>query len=270
MEVEGSPVPPPVAGSRRGPGRGPGRHLSKARGEPVQQGPSGDVLLPARGLLFDNDGVLVDSEASVETSWGRWAREHGLDPTEVMAAVPGRRAADTVALFIAAEGVQRSVELITRYELVDVAGTTAIPGARELVAQLDGVPWAVVTSGVRELATARLAAAGVPLPVVLVTAEDVTAGKPDPEPYATGAARLGLAPGDVIVLEDSASGAAAGASAGCAVLGIGAAALATPAPTVVRDLVGARWTGEGLLLPAAAVLRAPRPGRRRGPVPPER
>jgi sugar-phosphatase len=211
--------------------------------------------LPARGLLFDNDGVLVDSESSVVTGWSRWAVDHQLDPAEVLAAVPGRRAADTVALFVKPPQVEESTAVITRYELEDVGGTTAIPGVLDLVPQLAGVPWAIVTSGVRELATARLRAAGVPLPEVVVTAEDVTAGKPDPEGYATAAARLGVAPADVLVLEDSASGIAAGQAAGCRVVGIGDGALATAAEVVVRDLTGARWTGDGLLLPAAVVLR---------------
>ncbi|WP_448613765.1 HAD-IA family hydrolase [Modestobacter sp. URMC 112] len=216
-----------------------------------------DLTLPARGLLFDNDGVLVDSETGVESSWRRWAREHGLDADEVMAAVPGRRAADTVAVFVEPGRVEGSVALITRYELEDVDGTTAVPGVLQLVPQLDGVPWAVVTSGVRELATARLRAAGVVPPAVVVTAEDVTAGKPDPEGYASAAARLGLAPADVLVLEDSGSGIAAGRAAGCRVVGIGEGALASPADVVVRDLTGSRWTGDGLLLPAAALLRRP-------------
>jgi mannitol-1-/sugar-/sorbitol-6-phosphatase len=211
--------------------------------------------LPARGLLFDNDGVLVDSEASVVASWSRWAVDHDLDPAEVMAAVPGRRAADTVALFVPPADVEASVAKITRYELEDVAGTTAVPGVADLVPQLTGVPWAVVTSGVWELATARLRAAGVPLPEILVTAEDVTAGKPDPEGYASGVHRLGLAPADVLVLEDSVSGIAAGQAAGCRVVGVGRDALRTAADVVVRDLTGARWTGPGLLLPAAALLR---------------
>ncbi|WP_222193127.1 HAD-IA family hydrolase [Modestobacter italicus] len=216
-----------------------------------------DVLLPAEGLLFDNDGVLVDSEPAVVRAWTRWAVDSGLDPDEVTAAVPGRRAADTVALFAKPEDVEGAVALVTRYELEDVAGTLAIPGVLDLVAQLDAVPWAVVTSGVRELATARLRAAGVPVPPVVVTAEDVAAGKPHPEPYLTGAARLGLDPGAMIVLEDSPSGVRAGLAAGATVLGIGRTALDTDATVVVRDLVGARWTGEGLLLPDAAVLRRP-------------
>jgi sugar-phosphatase len=211
--------------------------------------------LSARGLLFDNDGVLVDSEPSVVRSWSRWAVDHDLDPDEVMAAVPGRRAADTVALFVAPGDVEASTEKITRYELEDVAGTTAVPGVRDLVPQLTGVPWAVVTSGVRELATARLRAAGVTPPAVVLTAEDVTVGKPDPQGYLAAAARLGLTPADVLVLEDSVSGIAAGQAAGCRVVGIGDDALRTTADVVVRDLTGARWTGQGLVLSATSVLR---------------
>ncbi|MCZ2815160.1 HAD-IA family hydrolase [Modestobacter sp. VKM Ac-2984] len=216
-----------------------------------------ELLLPARGLLFDNDGVLVDSEPSVVRSWSRWAIDSGFDPDEVMAAVPGRRAADTVALFVKPEDVEPSTALITRYELEDVAGTLAVPGVLDLLAQLSDVPWAVVTSGVRELATARLLAAGVAAPDVVVTAEDVVLGKPHPEPYLTGASRLGLPPGEVIVLEDSPSGVRAGLAAGATVLGIGETALSSEAPAVVRDLTGARWTSGGLLLPAAALLRRP-------------
>jgi mannitol-1-/sugar-/sorbitol-6-phosphatase len=105
-------------------------HRSQAHGGPLQQGRSSDLTLRARGLLFDNDGVLVDSEASVVASWSRWAVDHDLDPAEVMAAVPGRRAADTVALFVPPADVEASVAKITRYELEDVAGTTAVPGWR--------------------------------------------------------------------------------------------------------------------------------------------
>jgi sugar-phosphatase len=162
-----------------------------------------------------------------------------------------------VAIFVKPARVDESVALITRYELEDVHGTTAVPGVLDLVPQLDGVPWALVTSGVRELAAARLRAAGVALPRVVVTAEDVTAGKPDPQGYISAAVQLGLVPADVLVLEDSGSGVAAGQAAGCRVVGVGEGALSTSAAVVVRDLTGARWTGAGLLLPAAALLRRP-------------
>ena len=231
----------------------PAPHRSQARVGPLQDG----LFLPARGLLFDNDGVLVDSEAGVVSAWSRWALEHDLDPAEVMAVVPGRRAGDTVAVFVKPAQVDESTARITRYELEDVAGTTAVPGVPELLPQLGAAEWAVVTSGVRELATARLRAAGIVPPPVVLTAEDVVAGKPDPEGYAAAAAALGLRPADVLVLEDSASGVAAGQAAGCRVVGIGEPALATSADVVVRDLTGARWTDGGLLLPAAVVLRAP-------------
>jgi sugar-phosphatase len=214
--------------------------------------------LPARGLLFDNDSVLVDSEVSVAASWSRWADVHGLDPAGVTGMVHGRRAVDTVALLLPADRRTEAAELIDRFELEDVAGVTAVPGALDLVAGLPAAVWAVVTSGTRALAGARLATAGLPQPTVFVTAEDVAAGKPHPQGYAAAAAALGLDPAQALVLEDSPSGVAAGLAAGCAVLGIGERALETPAPVVVRDLVGARWTGDGLALPAEAVLRAPR------------
>jgi sugar-phosphatase len=217
------------------------------------------VHLPARGLLFDNDGVLVDSEVSVAASWTRWSQVHGLDPAEVLEMVHGRRAADTVTLLVPEDRRAEATALIDRYELEDVAGATAVPGAPELVAQLPGGRWAVVTSGTRALAGARLTAAGLPWPAVFVTADDVAAGKPHPEGYAAAAAALGLEPTHTLVLEDSPSGVQAGLAAGCAVLGIGERALGTSAPVVVRDLVGARWTGDGLSLPADAVLRALRP-----------
>jgi mannitol-1-/sugar-/sorbitol-6-phosphatase len=252
-KVEGPPFPPPFAGSGRAPETGPHPRHSQARSGPLQDG----LTLPARGLLFDNDGVLVDSEAGVVSAWSRWADQHGLDPEQVVELVQGRRAADTVAMLVAPERVARSVALVDRYELEDVDGTTAVPGVLDLMPQLAGVPWAVVTSGVKELATARLRAAGIPLPEVMITAEDVTVGKPDPSCYLAGAAALDMAPASLLVLEDSVSGIAAGQAAGCAVLGIGERALQTDVPVVVRDLTGARWTGDGLLLPAAALLRAP-------------
>jgi mannitol-1-/sugar-/sorbitol-6-phosphatase len=199
--------------------------------------------------------VLVDSDASVQTAWSRWAREQGLDPDEVTAMVHGRRAADTVALLVPADRREAAVALVQRLELEDVGAVTAMPGAPELVAQLPAGTWAVVTSGVRELATARLRAAGLPQPPVVITAEDVVAGKPDPEGYASAAARLGVSPAATIVLEDAVSGVRAGQAAGCTVVGVGERALDSEASIVVRDLVGARWTAEGLLLPAAALLR---------------
>lgn len=218
---------------------------------------SPDLHVPAQALLFDNDGVLVDSLASVERCWARWAQAHGLDPAQVVPMVHGRRAADTVALLLPADQRAAAEAEIERYEIEDAEIVPAMAGVPTLLASLPVGAWAVVTSGTRPLATARLRSAGIPLPAVVVTAEDVAAGKPDPTGYASAARALGVDPGHALVLEDSPSGVTAGRAAGCPVLGIGEEALGTPADVVVRDLAGARWVGDGLLLPAATVLRGP-------------
>lgn len=216
-----------------------------------------DLHVPAAGLLFDNDGVLVDSLAAVESAWSRWALAHDLEPEAALSIVHGRRAADTVALLVAEEQRAAATALIDAFELEDAEVVAAMAGVPALLAMLPVGSWAVVTSGTRALATARLRSAGIPVPEVFVAAEDVTAGKPDPAGYLAAARGLGVEPARALVLEDSPSGIAAGLAAGCRVLGIGEEALATPADLVVRDLAGARWAGDGLLLPAATVLRGP-------------
>jgi sugar-phosphatase len=213
------------------------------------------VNVPARGLLFDADGVLVDSDASVERAWTRWAHRWDLDPASVRAMVHGRRSADTVALLVDHADRARALADVDRYEVEDAAAVTACPGAAALLAALPREAWAVVTSGKRELATARLAAAGLPAPKVLVPAEAVPRGKPDPAGYLLGAAGLGLPAADCVVLEDSPAGIAAGVAAGAAVVGVGERALGTDVPVVVRDLRGLTWAGAALRIPAEALLR---------------
>lgn len=199
-------------------------------------------------VLFDCDGVLVDSDASVMQAWGDWAVHHGLDPVTVGEMVHGRRAADTVALLIDEAGRPGAVDLINRLEIEGAVVVTAIPGAPELTRSIPTGQWAVVTSGTRPLATARIAAAGLPLPGVLVTADDVRNGKPDPEGFVAAATALGHDPRDTVVLEDSPAGVKAARAAGVgAVIGIGERALATDADVVVADLSALSWTGQGLL-----------------------
>jgi sugar-phosphatase len=247
--------------SRTSPARGgslqEGRSsTSPARGGTLQQGRSRGVTLPARGLLLDNDGVLVDSDAAVTTSWSRWATEQGLDPAGVVAVVHGRRSADTVADLVPGARRVEATALIDRYELEDAETVPAVPGAADLLASLPAEVWAVVTSGTPALATARLTAAGLPLPEAMVTGPDVTAGKPHPECYRLGARALGLRPEETVVLEDSPAGVAAGRAAGARVVGIGERALAAGADVVVRDLTGLRWADGVLSVPAGAVLQA--------------
>jgi sugar-phosphatase len=202
--------------------------------------------LDCTGILFDCDGVLVDSDASVLSAWSRWARDLGFDPDIVASVVHGRRSADTVAELVPGDGRAAALERIDRYEVEDAAAVTAIAGAIDLLATIPLERWAVVTSGTRDLATARLAAAGVPIPAVLVTAGDVSRGKPDPEGYLAAAARLGLDARDTVVLEDAPSGIAAARAAGvAAVIGVGRHGL--EADVHVRDLTELRWSGHGLI-----------------------
>jgi sugar-phosphatase len=213
------------------------------------------TTIPCRGLLFDADGVLVDSDASVETSWTRWAHRWDLDPAAVLAGVHGRRSDDTVALLVDPADRARALADIDRFELDDVAAVTACAGAAELLGTLPAGSWAVVTSGKRGLATARLTAAGLPVPEALVPADEVPRGKPDPAGYLLGAAALGLPPAACVVLEDSGAGIAAGLAAGAAVVGVGERALASDVAVVVRDLRGLTWDGAALHVPASAMLR---------------
>jgi sugar-phosphatase len=217
------------------------------------------VQIPARGLLFDNDGVLVDSDAAVAASWSRWALEHDLDPAAVLAVVHGRRAADTVADLVAEDRRAAAAELIDRYELQDAGTVPAVAGAADLLAALPPDVWAVVTSGTPALAAARLTAAGLPLPGAMVTGHDVRTGKPDPEGYLLGARLLGVPPEETVVVEDAPAGIAAGRAAGARVVGVGERALGTGADVVVADLTGLSWADGVLTVPAGSVLRARTP-----------
>lgn len=206
------------------------------------------TLLPCTALLFDCDGVLVDSDASILNSWTRWAHQLGLDPTKVISYVHGRRAADTVALFVAPSERADALALIDAIEVDDAKTVTPILGASELLATLPRNQWAIVTSAVPDLALARLGAAGLPLPNVLVTGADVTDGKPHPQGYRTGARLLGIPPTQCIVLEDAVPGIRAGRSAGAGfVVGVGNRPFGADQPDViVTDLRALRWTADGL------------------------
>jgi sugar-phosphatase len=199
------------------------------------------------GVLFDCDGVLVDSDASVDLSWRRWAEALGIDPAALDGMVHGRRSEDTIAELLPAERQAEATALIERMEVEDAARVTAIAGAADLIGALPAGRWAVVTSGTLALATARLSAAGLPVPDVLVTAEDVSNGKPDPEGYRTAACRLGYDPARTVVLEDAPSGVLAARAAGAGgVIGVGSRDGLPEVDLRVHDLTALRWTGRGL------------------------
>ncbi|MHC3474394.1 HAD family hydrolase [Streptomyces sp. 7R007] len=197
------------------------------------------TVLTARALLLDMDGTLVNSDAVVERVWRRWADRHGLDGDEVMKVVHGRQGYASMALLLPDRPMEQNHADNARMlaeETADTDGVVAIPGAPEFLASLRGVPHALVTSADVALSTARMAAAGLDLPDVRVTAECVGASKPDPEGFLKGAAELGVEPEDCIVFEDSAAGIQAGRAAGMRVVGVGPRADFHEPDVVVRDL----------------------------------
>lgn len=166
-------------------------------------------------FLFDMDGTLINSIAAAERVWSRWALKHGLDVPTFLPMMHGKRGIDTITQ-LALPGVDAAAEAleVERQEIEDVEGVVALPGAVAFLTALPRDRWAIVTSAPVALARRRLAAAGIPLPDVLVTAEDVTKGKPAPDGYKLGAARLGVDPADCLVFEDVPAGILAGESAG--------------------------------------------------------
>ncbi|MEO6091327.1 MAG: HAD-IA family hydrolase [Umezawaea sp.] len=223
----------------------------------AQTDPSTVLDIPCEGLLFDNDGVLVDSDHGVDQAWSQWARDRDLPPEQVTAMVHGRRSADTVALLVTDPNERpAALAAIDRLEVEAAATTTALPGVLDFLGGLPRERWAVVTSGVTVLAQARLTAAGLPTPPVLITADDVSHGKPAPDGYRIAAEKLGFDPARSVVFEDSTAGATAGAAAGATVIGVGQRGLATNATIVVRDLRGLTWHDGVLSLAAAGLLRS--------------
>src|SRR3954468_16335481 len=172
---------------------------------PIPENP-GVRSVDVGALLFDSDGVLVDSDSSALHAWVTWGHERGLDPKTVVDQVHGRRAEDTVALLVTGPERDQALRRINDLELSTANEVQALPGALALLRDLDGSPWAVVTSATAALASARLQAAGLPDPPVLITADDVEAGKPAPDGYRAAAARLGRPTSQCVVFEDSDAG----------------------------------------------------------------
>lgn len=197
------------------------------------------LLFPNRrfaAFLFDMDGTVLSSIVASERVWGAWAARHGLDVEAVLKCIHGRRAIETVRSFNI-PNVDEAAEVLAlmQGEIADTDGIDAIAGAAAFLAALPVDRWAIVTSAPRELAKVRLAAAGLPLPAVLVTAEDVERGKPAPDCFLLAAERLGHRIEDCLVFEDAPAGIAAAEAAGAKVVVITAThthVLETPHPGV--------------------------------------
>lgn len=176
------------------------------------------VLIRCKGILFDMDGILISSIGSVERSWTKWAEMRGVDPEYACRIAHGCRSIETVAKLRPDLDSEAENRIVEDLEVEDTEGIILLPGVLKLLAALPPDRWTVVTSATERLARVRLAAGGIPVPERLITAENVTEGKPHPAPYLAGAALLGFAPEECVVFEDVAPGAKAGRAAGCTVV----------------------------------------------------
>ncbi len=215
-----------------------------------------DVSLRVDGLLLDCDGVLVDSHAAAASAWNLWAKSWAPDFDFHRDIEHGRRITDLVAELISTPSdVAVAAADLKQHELDHATDVPAIPGARQL---LDSSPigsWAVVTSGSRAIATARMASAGLPPADILVTGEDVENGKPFPDPYLLAAQRLDVPPQRCAVFEDAPAGIAAARAAGVTtIIGVGAAAATARVTLAVADLRGVRFDGHQLRIDSGTIL----------------
>jgi sugar-phosphatase len=211
----------------------------------------------ASGLLFDNDGVLVDSHAAASAAWKQWCSEYAPHIEWDRPENAGQRAEDKVREWISSPDLfEVANDRINQLEQDTAHETVALAGAVQLLTSLPANTWTVCTSANPNLGRARLLAAGLPVPPQLVTAADVQRGKPHPDPYLLGAERLGFDPENCVVFEDAAAGALAASAAGVGlIVGVSEAALATEADIVVRDLTGITFDGEELVIPDRIRLR---------------
>jgi sugar-phosphatase len=178
------------------------------------------LTITCDAVLFDLDGVLVDSRAVVERTWQRWAAHHGREVSGIVAIAHGRRSSDTIRQIAPDLDVATEVRWLDEAELHDVEGLRALPGAADALHTLHDSRRAIVTSGGRQLATMRLRSVGLEVPAVFITSEEVSLGKPDPAGYRLAARRLGYDPQRCVVVEDTNPGIAAGRAAGCQVVAV--------------------------------------------------
>jgi mannitol-1-/sugar-/sorbitol-6-phosphatase len=213
-------------------------------------------IFPGRrfsAFLFDMDGTILTSLVAAERVWTRWALRHGVDVPSLMATLHGKRSIDTVrSLAIPGIDPEAEADAITRAEIEDVDGVKAIAGVPNFLEALPRERWAIVTSAPRDLALARIAAAKLPLPELMIASEDVPRGKPAPDPYLIAADRLGMTAADCLVFEDAPAGITAAERAGTSIVVISATHASpaeTPHPSFAdyRGLAG-RATAEGLML----------------------
>ncbi len=174
--------------------------------------------LRCAAILFDLDGVLINSTPAVSRVWRRWAVEHGFNPEEVVARAHGRPSLATVRDYLPNADHEAENRKVERAEIEDLEGVVPLPGALDLLASLPRDRWTIVTSCTRPLAEVRIRAAGLPVPHKIITANEIVHGKPNPEPYLKGASLLGFRSAECIVVEDVPAGVRSGTAAGAKVI----------------------------------------------------
>jgi mannitol-1-/sugar-/sorbitol-6-phosphatase len=192
--------------------------------------------ISCRGILFDLDGVLVDSTPAVARVWSQWAIKRGFDPEDVVRRAHGRPSLTTICELLPHADYEAENRIVERAEIQDLDGVVPLPGTQALLNALPPSQWTIVTSCTRALAEVRIKAAGLPVPERFITSNDIENGKPHPEPYLKGAALLGFAAEDCIVIEDAPAGVRAGKASGARVVG-----LLTTLPRNEVMAAGADW-----------------------------
>jgi mannitol-1-/sugar-/sorbitol-6-phosphatase len=214
------------------------------------------VSFDVDALLLDCDGVLVDSHDAAAVAWNQWAKRWAPGFDFHRDIEHGRRISDLIGELISdSSDVATAAAELKQLELDTATDVDAISGARQLLESCPAGSWAVVTSGNRALATARMASAGLPSADVLITGEDVENGKPSPDPYRTAADRMRLSPARCAVFEDAPAGIASARAAGVTtIIGVGAAAATAPVTLAVADLRGVHFDGSRLNVAGGAIL----------------
>ena len=205
-------------------------------------------IFSCSAILFDLDGVLCDSTRAVDREWREWAARKGVDGDAIMAIAHGVRTVEVIRRVAPHLDAEAEAEAIENHEAQDHRGVVVMPGAVDLVKSIPDGRWGVVTSGTRPLATNRLRYCGLPVPEVLVTSDDVTNGKPHPEPYLKGAKKLGFRPAECLVIEDAPAGIQSARAGGMKVIGLAStygAENLREADAVVRGFSGMRVSLNG-------------------------
>ena len=201
------------------------------------------MIVTARALLFDLDGVLIDSTPAVTRVWAQWAVEHGFEPEKTVRDAHGRPSIETIRELLPDADHEALNAILERREIEDLDGVVPLPGAVKLLTSLPADRWAIVTSCTRDLARVRIQAAGLPVPMTIITSSDITNGKPHPEPYLKGAQALGFVAADCVAFEDVPAGIRSAKAAGARVIALRTTAteseLAAAVPDWILDNCGA-------------------------------